>query len=321
MTRRGESVEVLGEFGLIDRLAARVPAKRADVVLGIGDDVAAIELARDRLLLVTCDVQVGGVHFLPQRCDPYRLGRKAAAINISDIAAAGGRPTHFVSSLVLPGETEVAFVERLYDGLADEAKRCGADLVGGNVSRGDSLVVDLTLLGVTTRENLLRRSGARVGDRVIVTGRLGAAAAGLELTRRPDLVVDAAARESAFDAFETPRPRLAESRALVEAGGVHAAIDISDGLAADLGHLCDASRVGVAIDPQAIPVAAAAREVARAAGRRVLDWALGGGEDYELILTAGADRAAELVAIVSAATGTLATISTERSSPASAGGR
>jgi len=289
------TVGELGEFPLIERLAARLHRPRSDVVLGIGDDVAAVETRADRLLLATCDVQVAGAHFLVDGCDPHRLGRKAAAINISDIAAAGGRPTHFICSLVLPPDTEVDFVESIYSGLAEEAARWGADVVGGNVSKGDTLAVDLTLLGEVARGELLRRDGATVGDRVLVTGSLGAAAAGLQLKLNPGHRVDERHRRAALAAFETPTPRVEQARALARAGGVNAMIDVSDGLAADLGHIVDASGVGVRIDAARIPVSSVAREVAREIAGDPLAWALAGGEDYELLFTAPPQRVVPLI--------------------------
>ena len=305
--RRG-TVADIGEFQLIDRLAARLPATSGDVWVGIGDDVAAIALDGERLLLLTCDVQVEGTHFLRAACDPARLGRKAAAINLSDIAASGGVPKHFLVSLVLPPDTELEFVERLYDGFAAEARRFGADVVGGNTSRGATLAIDVTLVGESTRARLLRRDGARPGDRVAVTGRLGAAAAGLHLRLHPGAALDEPLRREALDAFETPAPRLPEARVLVEAGGVSAAIDVSDGLAADLGHLCDRSGVGVRLDADAIPIHGAAEHLAREKGCSALDWVVGAGEDYELLFTAPAERADELVAQIVERTGTPATI-------------
>ena len=305
-TRR--TVADVGEFPLIERLAARLPAPSPDVWVGIGDDVAAIALDGERLLLLTCDVQVDGTHFRRASCDPARLGRKAAAINLSDIAAAGGVPKHFLVSLVLPPDTELSFVERLYEGFGAEARRFGADVVGGNTSRGAMLAIDVTLAGESTRARLLRRDGARPGDRVCVTGRLGAASAGLHLTLHPGATLDGPLRGEALDAFETPTPRVHEARVLVEAGGVSAAIDVSDGLAADLGHVCDRSGVGVRLDGGAIPIHAAVEQLARAQGRSALDWALGAGEDYELLFTVSAARAGDLVREVEAGTGTPAAI-------------
>ena len=304
---RRHTVADVGEFALIERLAARLPQPSADVWVAIGDDVAAIALDGERLLLLTCDVQVEGTHFL-RGCDPTRLGRKAAAINLSDIAAAGGIPKHFLVSLVLPAETELEFVERLYEGFGAEARRFGADVVGGNTSRGAMLAIDVTLVGEVTRARLLRRDGARPGDRVVVTGRLGAAAAGLHLTIHRGVALAEPLRREALDAFETPVPRLEEARVLVEAGGVSAAIDVSDGLAADHGHVCDRSGVGVRLDAAAIPIHGAAEQLARIEGRSALDWVLGGGEDYELLFTAPASHADDLVRAVEARTRTPATI-------------
>jgi len=294
----------LGEFPLIARLTARLGAPRPDVVVGIGDDVAAFAVGPERLLLATCDVQVAGTHFLPDRCDPFRLGRKAAAINVSDIAATGGSPTHFLSSLIVPPTTQVGFLERVYDGLAEEAARWDADVFGGNVSSGDQLVIHLTLLGEARPSELLRRDGAAVGDRILVTGTVGAAAAGLQLQLRPKLKVDEAIRVEATDAFELPTPRVVEARALAAAGGVSSAIDLSDGLVADLGHICDASGVGARLAVQKIPLAPCARDVARAAGRDALDWALGGGEDYQLLFTAPPECVEALTRAVFDACGT-----------------
>lgn len=300
---RPDTVSALGEFPLIARLARRLKPPNPDVVVGIGDDVAVLRVGPGRHVLATCDVQVAGVHFLPERVDPYRLGRRCAAINVSDIAAMGGRPTHFLVSLGLPAETEVAFLEALYDGLSEEAARWGADVVGGNVSRAPALFIDLTLLGEAGGQ-VLRRSGARPGDRVLVTGRLGASAAGLALVLDPSLQVAGPDRERVLEAHLTPTPRLREAQAIVAAGGATAMIDVSDGLAQDLGHICDASGVGVRVWAAALPVDEATRHVAAAAGRDALEWALGGGEDYELLFTASPDAVDAIVSAVRQATGT-----------------
>ena len=300
----GRRVGDLGEFPLIARLSGLVGPARPDVRVGIGDDVAVFEVGPGQCVLATCDAQVAGVHFLPDRVDPYRLGRRCAAVNLSDIAAMGGRPTHFLVSLALPPDTSVDFLEALYRGLASEAARYGADVLGGNVTRSACLQVDLTLLGEARADQVVRRSGARPGDRVLVTGALGTAAAGLELVRRPELELPAWAVEVVRDAYETPTPRLAESAALVRVGGVTAMIDVSDGLAQDLAHICQASGVGARLHAARLPVHEATRLVAQAAGVDPLDWALSGGEDYELLFTAPPEQADRLARAVQQATGT-----------------
>ena len=204
--REPRTVAELGEFALIDRLARRLPAARGDVVVGVGDDVAVFRAAGERVILATCDCQVAGRHFLVDAVDPFRLGRKCAAINLSDIASVGGMPTHFLVSLILPGELEIAFLDRLYEGLAEEAVRFGADVVGGNVSGGESLAIDLTLLGEARSSEVIRRDGARPGDQLWVVGELGAAAAGLALTLEGIPASDEPTR-AACAAFETRRRR------------------------------------------------------------------------------------------------------------------
>lgn len=300
----------LGEFALIERLRQRLAPARADVVVGIGDDVAVVAVAPDRYLLATCDTQVAGVHFLPHTVDPYCLGRKVAAINLSDIAAAGGCPTHFLVSLALPADTPVRFLEMLYDGISEEAGRYGADVIGGNVSRSDCLIIDLTLLGEVEPARLLRRRGARPGDRIMVTGRLGASAAGLALLGAagdPGVMSteDAAA---VLAAHRTPTPRLPEAAIIAQSGLATAMIDVSDGLSADLGHLCDASEVGARLWVEAIPIDGPTRRVASVLGEDPAGWALGGGEDYELLLTAPPQAANTIGDAVHWGTGTPVTV-------------
>lgn len=295
----------LGEFPLIRRVAQRLPPYRPDVRVGVGDDVAILELDEGTYLLATCDIQVEGVHFLRDAITPYQLGRKAAAINLSDIAAKGGEPLHFLVSLALPPETEVAWVDALYDGLREEASRYGADIVGGNMAKTDGpAVVDLFLLGQVPREHLLLRSGARPGDEVWVTGHLGDSAAGLALLLQPDLPVEPSAREAVLAAHLTPTPRVPEGQAIARQQQATAMIDLSDGLSSDIGHICEESHVGVRLWAERLPISPAARQVARLAGKAAWEWALGGGEDYELCFTALPGAGAALAKAVQQATGT-----------------
>ncbi|MGC9082058.1 MAG: thiamine-phosphate kinase [Anaerolineae bacterium] len=294
----------IGEFGLIDRIARSLPAPGKGVIVGIGDDVAVLK-SSEHHILATCDIQVEGVHFLREKITPYQLGRKAVAINVSDIAAMGGVPRYLLVSLVLPKETEVGFVDGLYKGLQEECARWGAEIVGGNMAHSpDGIIVDLFLLGEVEPECLLLRSGARVGDRVLVTGTLGDSAAGLALLLNSGMVCPDIHREFVLRRHLTPTPRLGEGRAIARSGLATAAIDVSDGLASDIGHICERSGVGVRLWAEALPLSDAARAVAGAAGADPLEWALFGGEDYELLFTAPADRAEELARRVREETGT-----------------
>ncbi|MBC7170715.1 thiamine-phosphate kinase, partial [Candidatus Bipolaricaulota bacterium] len=236
----------VGEFPLIERLERIVGRTRSDVVVGIGDDAAALDLGGEDLVLLTVDSQAEGSHFVRDRIDPRHLGRRLLAVNASDIAAMGGRPTHAVVSLVLPSDLGLSWVEGLYTGLAEEADRLGIAVVGGNVARsGDGIVLDLALLGRVARGHLLTRSGAKVGDLVLVTGSLGEAAAGLYLSAHPE-VADPD-REALLARHLAPTPRVREGQLIAASGLASAMIDLSDGLAGDVAHVCDQSEVGVRI--------------------------------------------------------------------------
>ena len=295
----------LGEFGLIERISSRIAGYGPDVVVGIGDDVAVLKTAEGRLLLATCDIQIEGVHFLRDRITPYQLGRKAAAINFSDIAAKGGSPRHLLISLALPGHLSVEFVDELYRGLQDEAGRAGAAIVGGNLARSLSgVVVDIMLLGEVEPDHLLLRSGAQVGDRVLVTGSLGRSAAGLALLLQPEVQVSEEQAQDVLAAHLTPTPRLNEGHVIGQTRAATAMLDLSDGLASDVGHICEMSKVGVRIDGGRVPISEATIAVAAKIGQDSLRMALFGGEDYELLFTAPMDRAQQLALAVESETGT-----------------
>lgn len=299
-------IRELGEFGLIERIKRVLPQASTDVVVGIGDDVAVLKSAGPEYLLATCDIQVENVHFLRSAISPRQLGHRIAAINVSDIAAMGGTPQWALVSLALPPDLETDFVDALYEGMQEELGRGGAAIVGGNLSRMEqTIIIDLCLLGKVLPENLLLRSGACRGDLIMVTGTLGDSRAGLELVREATLFVSEECRKQARARYLTPHPRLPEGLLLGRSGLVHAMVDVSDGLLADLGHICQASRVGAEVWLGNLPVGAAAREVAQAAGHDALTWALSGGEDYELLFTVASECAAEVQRILKEETGTL----------------
>ncbi|MGH2516186.1 MAG: thiamine-phosphate kinase [Ktedonobacterales bacterium] len=296
----------VGEFGLIARLTAGL-ATRPDVLLAAGDDAALLDPEPDALIVATCDAQVEGRHFLLGVATPEEIGHKALAVNLSDIAAMGAEPRWALISLLVPPALEVAVLDGVYAGMNALARRFGVAIVGGNVSGTDGpLILDVTLLGSVRREHALRRSGARAGDRMLVTGTLGAAAAGvLALITEPGAApVSPAALARARAAMAAPAPRVVEGRALAACVGVTAMLDISDGLAADLGRLCAASGTGALVDAGALPLDAAARQIAAAYGHDPLDLALHGGEDYQLLCTVRPDAVETALACVIAVGGT-----------------
>ena len=271
-----------GEFDLIARIRARV-ATRADVVLGIGDDAALLAPPPGRQLVVTADTLNDGVHF-PRGTSPADVGWKALAVNLSDLASMGAEPAWCTLSLSLP-QSDPAWIEGFLDGFLDLAGQHGIALVGGDTTRGP-LSIAVTAMGLVEPGRALRRDGARVGDEVWVTGTLGDAAGGLALLDR-EPVPALRAR------LDRPTPRVAAGRAL--AGIATACVDVSDGLLADLGHVCARSHVAARIDVDALPASAALREVIGEADRIALQ--ASGGDDYELCFTAPADAGADIGAV------------------------
>jgi thiamine-monophosphate kinase len=273
--------------------------------------VAVLEGTGQEWLLAKVDSQVEGVHYLKDAITPRQLGRKALAVNLSDIAAIGGQPLYALVSLALADDTEVAWVEELYRGLREEGDRYGVVVVGGNMARSTGgAFVDVFVLGQVQKQQVLLRSGAQPGDRVLVTGRLGDSAAGLQVLLDPDLARDLPPdeREMLLARHFTPTPRLREAAVIARLGGATAAIDVSDGLSSDVGHICDRSEVGVRLWAERLPLSSATVQVARASARSPYALALEGGEDYELCFTAPAAQAETLSAAIERETGTPATV-------------
>jgi thiamine-monophosphate kinase len=285
-------VSEVGEFGLIRLLAAEIgveypPAaganRRSGLLVDLGDD-AVVSERRDGALVWTTDTMVAGVHFLPERTDWEATGWKALAVNLSDIAAMGGEPHLALVTLALPEDFCVEDAQALYQGLHAAAKEYGATLGGGDIVRAPVFSVTVALSGWAFAPKLGRpaamtRSAARKGDVVAVTGTLGDSAGGLQLLLAGDEGASGAVAQLR-DAHERPRPQVAAGRAAVRAG-VRCAIDISDGLVQDLGHIARASQVRMRIDAARAPLSEALRQTFP---ERALGLALSGGEDYQLAL-------------------------------------
>ncbi len=280
----------LGETGLIELISKMVSEAQdrkakswQQLILGIGDDAAAWH-GDSSIQLATVDALRENVHFTRELISWEDLGWKALAVNLSDIAAMGALPRYALVSLALPGETEVDSIIALYKGLIKLAKQSGVAIIGGDVDRASLVDITVAVIGNTVHKELLTRSAARPGDKVAVTGYLGAAAAGLEMLVK-HLEFDPETAASLKKAFLTPEHRVSEGQILVEQG-VRAAIDISDGLVRDLCHICEASKVGARVEIDRVPVHPALRANF---GDRVQEFALSGGEDYELLFTASTE--------------------------------
>lgn len=279
-------LEDLGEFGLIARLTNHLET-RPDVALGVGDDAALLDPGPGMLVAATIDALVAGRHFLMAVSTPEEIGRKALAVNLSDLAAMGAEPCWALVSLLLPTSLEVDILDGVYAGLRREAQRFGVAVVGGNVAATDGpLTIDIVALGRCPRDAQVTRAGGHPGDLLLVTGSLGAAASGLLVARDPQRAMGLAQslRVRARSAMVAPTPRVAAGQALAAGRLASAMVDISDGLAADLGHLCERSGVGAELDASEIPVDPAAEAIAAHYGRDPLTLALHGGDDYELLV-------------------------------------
>lgn len=291
----------LGEFGLIrkiDELIREQGIRAPRVELGIGDDAACFRPRPGYEILVTCDCIVEGRHYLPDRITPLDLGRRAMALNISDIGAMGGQPRYALVSLGLRGETPVGYVEDMFRGFLAELNPVGASIVGGNLTKtGDGLFIDITLVGEVEKGKMLRRSTASEGDVILITGFPGHSAAGLKL------LLNAREGEDLGDhplvrAFNAPSHRAIEGKAVADSGFASAMIDTSDGFLGDLGHICEESGVGAELFQQKLPVSEELREAAEILGQDPYDLVLQESDDYELIITCPPENVARIREVI-----------------------
>jgi thiamine-monophosphate kinase len=282
---------LIGEFEIIARYFTRASAD-PDVVLGVGDDAAVLAVAGD--LAVTVDTLVAGVHF-PDGTAPSLLGYRLLAVNLSDLAAMGAKPRWCTLALTLP-KAEELWLDGFSRGLFELAERYGVSIVGGNLSRGP-LTLTAQLMGTVERAKMLTRGGGHVGDDIYVTGTLGDSSAGIALILERSTAPQGSAAAALKERFYRPVPRVGAGLALGPLAT--AAIDISDGLLADLGHVCKASGCGATIDVERVPLSA--ELLSLFPPQEALAHALGGGDDYELLFTAPPSRAEEVETVLEAA--------------------
>ncbi|HEX9971295.1 MAG TPA: thiamine-phosphate kinase, partial [bacterium] len=230
-----KTVADIGEFGLIDRIQKILPkANHKDLVVGIGDDTAVIRIDEHRAMVITCDIQVENQHFRFKNISPFQLGRRAMAVNLSDIAAMGGQPTFALVSLGFPKSFPLSNFDELFRGMKDQLAEFSAQIIGGNLSNTEKdLIIDITLMGEISLIQLLTRSGARHGDRIFVTGKLGESGAGFYVLE--EYGKDCPKEFNALvQKHLQPIPRIAAGQRIVQSGFATAMIDVSDGIASDL---------------------------------------------------------------------------------------
>jgi len=260
---KSKQVSTLGEFGLIRFIQKRLGSSRS-AVIGIGDDTAVIPWTKDKYLLFTTDMFVEGVHFT-RRMSPDLIGRKVISANISDIAAMGGRPKYALVSLAIPKSLDTKFISKLYQGMKQASKQFKSEIIGGDTVCNDKIVINVSYLGETKKDHLVKRRGAKPGDQIFVTGPLGNS-----LKSQHHLKFT---------------PRVKQSQFLVKNCKPSSMIDLSDGLAADLNHILQSSSVGAVISEDKIPIR----------DHSTLHEALHEGEDFELLFTVSKKNVRELL--------------------------
>jgi len=289
------TIQQTGEEGLISAIQTWCCKEDDSVITGIGDDAAVFRTDEDKVMLITTDMLIEHVHFLPQFPSPLDLGYKSLAVNLSDIAAMGGIPNYAFYSLGLPKTTSEEWIKKLYSGALQLAGRNCVSILGGDTCRsGNEVIISVTVTGECPPDQILRRSDALPGDRIYVTGNLGSSAAGLKNYLVPQQVADTV-KEHLFVSHCRPVPCIKEGRVLASSGLVNAVIDISDGLSTDLGHICKDSKTGAKIFKENIPISPELHRYCKVEGKNPLDYAIYGGEDYALLFTVPLEDAETLV--------------------------
>ncbi|MEN6521352.1 MAG: thiamine-phosphate kinase [Armatimonadota bacterium] len=302
----------ISEFGgenavikLIEKLHGEMDDPR--VVVGFGDDAALVRTCTEMLQIITTDLLIEGTHFRQDIIDPYSLGWKSVAVNISDVAAMGGVPTWAFVSIAFP-DIEVEFIEQLYEGMNDISRRFGSRIIGGDTNNAEgNIVINVAQLGEVEEDRAAKRNTARPGDRILVTGTIGDSLAGFRLLDKLGLAQASKDFPQVAERHLRPIPRVSEARAAVKERLVGAMMDLSDGLAIDLGKMCEASSVGARVFEKNLPVSESLKLAASALNMSPESLASSGGEDYELLIAAAPENVEKLIQTVQTATGTRVT--------------
>ena len=294
MKKKATSLKDIGEFGFINRITPGCLVRKDRIIRAIGDDAAAFYSPPGKLNLVTTDLLVERVHFLRDATSGYNLGYKAMSVNLSDIAAMGGTPAEAFVSIAIPEDCSLEYLDEFYRGMRMLASECGVNILGGDTTGSkQDLVINISVHGSVDEEEILCRDGAGAGDLICSTGCLGDSRAGLHMILN-DISADTPERDKLVRAHLLPRPCLEEGCFLAGHTGVTSAIDVSDGLSSDLGHICDQSRTGAKIFSRRVPVSPELESFSEQFGFDPVEFALSGGEDYTLLFTVSSGKIAAL---------------------------
>jgi len=284
----------IGEFGFINSIKAQCDIPVQGILKGIGDDCAVLNSTPGRSLLITSDMLVEDIHFVLGMIPFYQLGRKAMAVNLSDIASMGGRPIVALISLAVPTDTNLDSVRELYRGISDICKYHNVAIGGGDtVASPDKLVISVSILGDVNEQEVLYRSGAISGDRIYLTGPVGDSMAGLKILTK-GITPPESTKDYFINAHNNPTPLIEIGISIAASGLASAMIDLSDGLLSDLGHICEESGVGALLSAEKIPVSQELKLLADHAGFNAVEFALSGGEDYQLLFTGSVEHEKEI---------------------------
>lgn len=282
----------IGEFGFIKRIESGCLIRDKKVIRGIGDDCCVFKTSGEMTTLLTTDMLVEKIHFLLDAISPYELGRKSLAVNLSDVAAMGGTPREAVISIAIPDTVDLAILDGVYDGMKSMAREFEVNLLGGDTtSSPEHLVINIALVGEVAEDEILYRSGARVGDVIFVTGPVGSSAAGL------DIILKGREKEGWNDLIEAhhdPYPHVKAGRIIASMKMANSLIDVSDGVAADLGHICAESKLGAILEEAMIPTTKKFRDYCEKFREDSRYLSLHVGEDYVLLGTVVAESAPDL---------------------------
>ena len=268
--------DIGGEFELIKRINKKTKLFSKDVIVGIGDDAAVLKYSKGKYLLFTTDMLVEEDHFSLDYCSAEQVGMKAMEVNVSDIAAMGGVPKHALISLALPKNIEAGFVDGLYNGLNKAGEKYQVNVIGGDITHSKQIVINVSMAGFVEKKNLCLRSDAKAGDLICLSGDVGKSTAGLELLKKKK-------QGKSIKPHIEPKARLGFARKI--APYVNALEDVSDGLAQEARNICDASKKGAVIFKEKIPISKNTIDDAKKVKKDAYDFALYGGEDFELVFT------------------------------------